>query len=163
MKPLLPLFVCLLLVGCDFTVPLVETPTLDIDKSAIGAWEKPKAGGQAERLLVLPLGKQEYLVSYTGNGIDSIYARGCLCKAADATLVQLQWIGNSKGAPPDDGRIYQFASFTVTGNQLSLRLLNPEVVSRDLKSAAALTKEIVDNKANPSLFREAMVFTKAKD
>ena len=160
----LSLLACLLFAGCDFTVPLVETPTIDIDKAVIGVWEKPKPdGGQPERLLVLPLGKQEYLVTFTGNGSDSIYARGCLCKVADLTLVQLKWIGNSKGEAPDDSRVYQFASYSVTGGHLSLRLLNPDTVGRDAQTAAILTKTIEANKASPALLREAMVFTKAKE
>ena len=164
MKTLLPFLACLLLAGCDFTVPLAETPSLDLDKSALGLWEKAKAdGGQTERLLVLPLDKREYLVAFTGNGTDSMYARGWLCKVADLTLVQLKWIGNSKGEAPDDNRVYQFASFTVSGDQLSLRLLNPEIVGRDAKSSADLTKAIEANKSSPALFREAMAFTKAKE
>ena len=164
MKYFLPLLAGLLLAGCDFTVPLVETPALDIDKSVIGLWERAKADdGQTERLVVLPLGKREYLVSFTGNGSDWMYARGCLCKAADLTLVQLTWIGTSKGTVPDDKRIYQFASFSVSGEQLSLRLLNPDTVGKDVKSAADLTQSIESNKAAPALFREAKVFTKAKE
>lgn len=164
MKHFLLALACLLFVGCDFTVPLVETPKLDLDKAVLGAWEKPKPdGGPGERLLVLPLDKHEYLVAFTGNGADFIYARGCLCKVADLTLVQLKWLGNSKGEAPDDNRIYQFASFSVTGNQLSLRLLNPETIGRDAKSTAHLTKAIEANQASPALFREAMVFTKAKE
>ncbi|MEI7911256.1 MAG: hypothetical protein WCK77_16595 [Verrucomicrobiota bacterium] len=164
MKHLLPLLACFLFVGCDFTVPLLETPKLDIDKSVLGVWEQPRpeANKPPERLLVLPLGKQEYLVAFTGDGTDSIYARGCLCKTAGLTLIQLTWIGNSKGEGPDDNRVYQFASFAVNGNQLSLRLLNPDTVGRDAKSAAELTKSIEANKASPALFREAMLFTKAK-
>jgi len=165
MKHLLPILTCLLCVGCDFTVPLVDTPKLDIDKSVIGVWEKPKtdATQPPDHLLVLPLGKQEYLVTFTGNGTDVIYARGCLCKTADLTLVQLKWIGNSKGEAPDDSRVYQFASFSLSGNQLHLRLLNPDTVGRDAKSTADLTKAIEANKASPALFREEMLFTKAKE
>ena len=165
MKHLLPLLACLLFVGCDFTVPLVETPKLDIDKSVLGVWEKPKpdASQPPDHLLVLPLGKQEYLVTFTGNGTDVIYAPGCLCKTADLTLVQLKWIGNSKGEAPDDSRVYQFASFSLSGNQLHLRLLNPDTVGRDAKSTADLAKAIEANKASPALFREEMLFTKAKE
>jgi len=165
MKHLLTLLAGLLLAGCDFTVPLVETPKLDIDKAVLGVWEKPKpeANQPPERLVVLPLGKQEYLVTFTGNGTDSIYARACLCKTADLTLVQLKWIGNSKGEAPDDSRVYQFASFTVSGNQLHLRLLNPDTIGRDAKSTADLTKAIEANKASPALFREDLLFTKAKE
>ncbi|MCX6875109.1 MAG: hypothetical protein NTW21_15055 [Verrucomicrobia bacterium] len=164
MKTFLPLLACVLFVGCDFTVPLVETPTLDLDHSVLGAWEKPKAeGGPSERLVVLPLGKQEYLVAFTGNGNDWLYARGCLCKVADLTLVQLKWLGDSKGKAPDDARVFQFASFTVSGDHLSLRLLDPALIGKDVKSTALLTKAIADHKANPALFREAMAFTKAKD
>ena len=165
MKNLPALFACFLFAGCDFTVPLVETPKLDIDKAVLGVWERTKADATQppERLLVLPLDKHEYLVTFTGNGTDSIYARGCLCKTADLTLVQLKWLGNSKGEAPGDARVYQFASFSLSGNQLHLRLLNPETVGRDAKSTADLSKAIEANKASPALFREEMLFTKAKE
>jgi len=164
MKLLLPLVACLLFAGCDFTVPLIETPKLDIDKSVLGLWERTKPdGGPSERLVVLALGKQEYLVAFTGNGSESIYARGCLCNTAGLTLVQLTWIGNSKGEGPGDKRVYQFASFTLNGDHLSLHLLNSETVGRDAKSTADLAKAIAANKTRPALFREEMLFTKAKE
>ena len=88
MKHLLLLLACLSFVGCDFTVPLVDIAALDLDKAVLGVWEKPKPeGGPGERLLVLPLDKHEYLVAFTGNGTDCIYARGCLCKAVDLTKI----------------------------------------------------------------------------
>ena len=32
--------VCALLVGCDYTVPLVKTPDADIDAAVVGLWQR---------------------------------------------------------------------------------------------------------------------------
>lgn len=150
------------LAGCDYTVPLVEKPEQAIDKALVGAWERTTAQGESERLLILPLGKTEYLVSFPAGSKDAMFARACLCKAADLTLVQLTWFGTARGVPPEDGRVYQFASCAVTGDTLKGRLLNGDVVDRDAASSAALATAIEANKENVNLFREEMVFTRVK-
>ena len=43
---------------------------------------------------------------------------------------------------------------------LRLRLLNPDVVAKDIASSEALAKAIADNQGKSDLFREAMVFRK---
>jgi hypothetical protein len=160
MKKLLILLASLLLVGCDFTVPLVTTPAIEIDKSVLGLWEAKGDDGKIEQLTVLALDKNEYLVSYPSASKDGMFARACLCRADNRTLIQLAWIGNASGKPMDDNRIYQFLSYTVSDDKLTVRLLNSEVVNKDATSSQDLTKSIAANRDNPALFREAAVFTK---
>ena len=148
--------------GCDYTVPLAEKPERAIDAALVGAWERTTGQGEIERLLVLPLGKTEYLVSFPAGSKDAMFARACLCNAAGLTLVQLTWFGTARGALPEDGRVYQFASCTVAGDTLKGRLLNGDVVDRDANSSAALATAIEANKENANLFREEMIFTKVK-
>ena len=148
------------LAGCDYTVPLAEKPELAIDAALVGLWERTPEQGEAERLLVLPLGKTEYLISFPAGSKDALFARACLCKAADLTLVQLTWFGTARGDVAEDGRVYQYASYTVTGETLKGRLLNADTVSRDVTSADALVKAIVANKGSPDLFRDVWDFKK---
>jgi hypothetical protein len=150
------------LAGCDYTVPLADKPEQAIDAALVGAWERTTADGETERLLVLPLSKTEYLVSFPAGSKNAMFARACLCKAADLSLVQLTWFGTARGAVPEDSRVYQFASCTVTGDTLKGRLLNADVVDRDAASSAALSTAIEANKENALLFREEMVFKKEK-
>ena len=149
-----------LLTACDYTVPLSKTPELPIDPALVGAWTRSKENRQSERLLVLPLGPNEYLVSFPAGEKNAMFARACLCRANDRTLVQLTWFGTAQGTVPDDNRIYQYAAYNVKDGTLYASLLNADVVKRDLQTAEALTQSIADNKDNPVLFREAMIFKK---
>ena len=152
--------VCALLIGCDYTVPLATAPELEIDRSILGVWQTPKEDGQTDQLLVLPLDKHEYLVAYPAGAKDAMYARACLCRTSDKGLVQLKWFGSAQGDLPEDNRVYQFAAYSVKADKLTVRMLNADVVSKDVASTKELAGAIAKNKDNPSLFREATVFTR---
>jgi hypothetical protein len=163
MKRLMALVVCGMLTGCDYTVPLVKTPKMEIDPEVVGLWQRSKEDGQKESLLVLPLNKQEYMVSFPAGSKDAMFARACLCRTADKTLVQLEWVGNAHGKLPEDNRVFQFAAYSVVGDAITVRMLNAGVVKKDVKSTDVLAKAIADNKDKPDLLRDKMVFTKVKN
>ena len=163
MKKLLIVLACGLLAGCDYTVPLVTRPETEIDRSVLGLWQTAKEDGQTEQLLVLPLDKHDV------PGVLSFRRQGChVCASLSlphcwqrtrATEVVLE---APKPKLPEDNRVFQFATYSVKGDTITVRLLNSEVVNKDVASTKELAKAIADNKDNPSLFREAMVFTKVK-
>lgn len=163
MKKLIVLVACTMLAGCDYTVPLVKTPGMGIDNAVVGLWERTKEDGQTERLLVLPLSKQEYLVSFPSSAEDAMFARASLCSTAGKTLVQLEWIGTVQGGLPEDNRVFQFAAYSVAENTLRVRMLNADVVKTDAGSSDALARAISENKNNPALFREEMAFEKVRN
>jgi hypothetical protein len=169
MRTAVILAVGILSAGCDYMVPLVKTPSLAIDSGVVGLWQRPKDKGETERLLVLPIGKQEYLVSYPSESKDAMFARACLCRVAATTLVQLEWFGTARGGIPDDPdnpedrRVYQFAAYSVTGATLTVRMLNTDVVKKAVDSTDKLAKAIAANLAKPDLFLDEMVFTKVKN
>jgi hypothetical protein len=160
MKKVLSVVVCAVLAGCEYTVPLVKTPKIDIDKSVVGLWERSKDNGQTESLLVLPLSPKEYMVSFPAGSKGAMFARGCLWRRAGMTLVQLDWFGTAKAKLAEDDRTFQFASYSLEGDEARIRLLNADIVSKDIKSSKKLAKAIVSNKDKPDLFRNAMVFRK---
>jgi hypothetical protein len=163
-KTLLLGLACICLAACDYTTPLVTRPETDIDNAVIGLWQRTDNDGKAESLLVLPWSKREYLVAFPAGTNEAMYARGCLWRGADRTLVQLDWFGTGRGALPDgDGRTFQFVSYKVESNTLRVALLNPEVVSNNLATAEVLIRAVSANKDHPKLFRDDMVFRKAKD
>lgn len=92
-----------------------------------------------------------------------MFAKGCLWRSAVVTLVQLDWFGTAQGKLPEDGRTFQFVSYTVKGDALRLRLLNPDVVAKEIRSTEALAKAIAGSQDNPRLFRDEMVFHKVKE
>lgn len=160
MKKLLIVLLCGLLPGCEYTVPIVTTPETAIDNSVVGLWQRTKEDGQAEQLLVLPLDKREYLVSFPANVKDTMFARACLCRANDLTLVQLKWFGTAEAKLPDDNRVFQFVTYSVTSNKVTVRLLNSDVVKKEVASTEELIKAIAANRDKPDLFKDEMVFTK---
>ena len=163
MRMMLMCVVGVLLAGCEYTVPLVKTPDVAIDTAIVGLWQRTSEDGKMERLLVLPLSKVEYLVVFPEGAKDAMFARGCLWRSAALTLVQLDWFGTAQAKLPDDNRTFQFASYAVEGDTLKCRLLDPDIVPKDIESSDALAKAITDNKDNPKLVRDEMVFQKVKN
>ena len=162
MKKLLLAIICFAQAGCDFTVSLSVTPEMAIDSRATGLWETMKPGGDAERLLVLPLNKREYLVAWPKGGRTELYARAHLFQLSGKTLVQLEWFGNSDGIVPDDNRVYQYASYNISGDELEIRMLNPDVVGKDFQSADELAGSIEANMDNPVLFRDKTTYKRVQ-
>lgn len=148
------------LAGCDYTVQLAKTPELPIDRALVGVWSRTNDNEPAQRLLVLPLGPNEYLVSFPAGDKNAMFANACLCKAGEWTLAQLAWFGTARGVTPDDTRVYQYAAYTVKGDTLQIGLLNADVVPRAVTTAEALIKALASNRENPELFRDTMTFKK---
>lgn len=154
------LVVCGLLAGCDYTVPLVTTPTLPMDSRVAGLWQRTDEKKITESLLILPLSREESLVSFPAGAKDAMFGRACLCRVGNKTLVQLQWFGTAEGKGADGDRVFQFADYTVSGDTIKIRLLNSDVVKRDAKSYDELATAIAENTGKTNLFREDMVFKK---
>lgn len=155
-------WLCMLAAGCDYTVPLVTRPELDVDPALVGLWQRAAEGGKVEGLLVLPMSKQEYLVSFPAGGPDAMFARATLWRQHGLTLVQLDWFGTARGNAPEDKRTYQYASYVVKGDILSVRMVSTEVVDREIATSRKLARAIAANRENPKLFREEMVFRKQR-
>ena len=162
MKRLLLAILCLALAGCDFTVSLSDTPEMAIDARATGLWVTTKPHGNTEHLLVLPFNEREYIIIWPKGGTTELYARAHLFDFHGKTLVQLEWFGNSDGVVPDDNRIYQYASYAVTGDELEIQMLNTDVVGKDFQSSAELARVIAANMDNPALFRDKTTYKKVQ-
>jgi hypothetical protein len=149
---------CLLLAGCDYEVPLVTTPAVAIDRAAIGLWSRTNDRGEAEQLLLLPLGEREYLASFPAGSGNALFARATLWRDAAMTLAQIDWIGTARGTLLEDERTFQYAAYAVAGDTLTLRLVNPEVVPKTLASTEALARTLREQRDHPALYRPALVF-----
>ena len=164
MRTALALGVCLLLVGCVYEVPLATESQQEVNKALLGKWQTVADDGKVQELLVLPLGAKEYLVSYPSNAKDSLFFRAfvadcALVVPAGATpILQFQILGAATGEVPEDRHVYHFGTFRLDGQQLVLRLLNPEVVSKDVTTPEALAKAIAAQRGNPALFAEPVTF-----
>lgn len=148
--------------GCDYMAPLVAEPELAIDDDVIGVWQRA-AGTETERLLVLPLSPKEYLAVYPAGSADAMFARGCRWRSGEINLVQLNWLGTASGRLPQDTRTFQYVSYTLRDNEMRLRLLNPEVVAKDIATPEDLSAAIAANHDHPELFLNEMLFRKIPD
>ncbi len=161
MKYLAVAMLGVLLIGCEYTVPLVTKPETKIDQALLGVWERTTDGKQ-ERLLVLPLDETEYLVSFPAGNEESLFARACLTRIGGEPLVQLRWFGTAQGVLPDDNSVYQYATYAVSGDTLTVQMLNSEVVAKETKTTDELLRAITESIDQPDLFREGMVFQRVK-
>jgi hypothetical protein len=145
-------------------VPLVEKPEIKIDRAPIGVWQQSSDDNEADpdRLLVLPLGETEYLVSFPAETRKAMFARACLAKIGGETLVQLRWFGTAQADLATDSRVYQYAVFSVVKDTLSVRLLNTDVVPKTVKTSEELARAIAEGMDQPDLFREPMIFQRVE-
>jgi hypothetical protein len=162
MKKLMIAAACAALAGCDYTVPLAKGPAGEPDAALVGLWQRTQ-NGQAENLVVLPLGRQELLVAFPAASKDAMYARAWAARGAGLSLIQLQWIGTGKGAVPDEMKVFQLASYTIAGDTLTVRTINPDVAGGASKSPEDLAKSLEAGKGGDDFYRAPMVFTRAKD
>ncbi len=153
---------CVLLAGCDYTVPVVREPGTERDAALAGAWERAKPDGGTERLLVLPLRTNEYLVAFPAGAPDAMFARAWLGRAAGMRLAQLEWIGTAKGKPAEGARVFQAAGYARTGDTLTVRLLNADTVGREATTTEALVQALVERTNDPALFRDDLVFRRVQ-
>ena len=162
MKKLWIVLVCGMFVGCEYSVPLVQVPEAEIDGALVGCWQKSGDAGTTDQLLVLPLDRKEYLVSYPAGSTNAMFARACICRVSGKTMVQLKWFGTDQANLPQDNRVFQYASYSVADDKLSVRLLNSDVVKKEARSKDELVSAISANADKPELFKDAMVFTRVK-
>ena len=162
MRKLIPLMACILLAGCDYTVPLVKSPELKIDPEPVGLWQRTKQDGQVESLLVIPSSKTEYMVSLPAGSKNAMFARACLCRSGDLTLVQLEWFGTATGTVPDDNKVFQYATFSVAGDTMTIRMLNTDLVKGTVKTSSELAKALRTNRDKSDCFHNEMVFRRVK-
>lgn len=161
-KWMMPLLVGLL-TGCEYTVPLVTVPLIDIDTSIVGLWERTKSDGQSESLLILPLDEKEYLVSYPAGVSDSMYARGALWHGPDRTLVQLDWFGSGKGNLAVGDRTFQYVTYEVKADALTIWLVNADVISKDVATTEELAAALALNRDHPELLKDPITFWRAAE
>lgn len=160
MRAALILFTTLLLSACDYTVPLVAKPERPIDVRAVGLWQQTGDKNVANRLVLLPLNHREYLVAFPAQQKETLYAHATLWQEGGMRLIQLNWIGTAQGTTPQNSRTYQYARYRLDGDRLTVILLNPETVSKEIDSAEKLAQTIRQHKNDPALFRKPMHFVR---
>jgi hypothetical protein len=128
--------------------------TIQIDPAVLGVWQDE----DGESMLLLKYSDTEYLIEYP-TGAKAVFYRGYPVKVGDLSCVQIQELGTADG-PEENAEPYDVMSYRFVKDDLEVRSLNSDVVSKDAKSSDELRESILKNKANPELFHEPGIFKK---
>ncbi|MBI2813638.1 MAG: hypothetical protein HYX71_05095 [Opitutae bacterium] len=139
----------LLLVGCNYDVPLTARPTRNVDARLLGVW----LGGDDGKgtLVVRQLDEGTYVVAMDHDLYTAFHS-----DFAGTAFLSVQELNH------DRLHTYLTATLSADGRQLTVRTVSTKVVPESTKGRAALQKLISANLANPALYGEPAVFTRKK-
>jgi hypothetical protein len=168
MKKLLLLLVLILTTaGCRYTAPLVVKQGLHIDPTVLGRWQmiaeadgKPPVGTKSA--VILNYSDTEYLIRYQVND-KALFMRGYPIKIGSGTYVQLQLIGTQDGNVAEKDRKYDVAAYSLTNGELTVSLLNSDLVGTKLQTTTELQEAFKNHAADPQLFKLFGKFKKAPE
>ena len=163
MKALFVCALCILTAGCVYEVPLATESRQEVNRQLLGLWQTVSDDGTVNTLLVLPWGDREYLVEYPCRLEDGLFFRAFVAQTGETPIMQFRLLGTAKGQLPENRSVYHYGTFRVDARELVLRLINPDVVSKDLASSAALAQAISDNREHPALFNNQTVFRRVTE
>ncbi|MEI8206870.1 MAG: hypothetical protein WCG03_08330 [Kiritimatiellales bacterium] len=155
MKNILLSVILVLLAGCDYEIPLSQTASSDANPALAGTWAGQPADEETVSMKIATSGT-DYFVTY-GASSNAFCFKGFEIKAAGLSLIQLELLGATEGSKNK----YVFAKYELTPSGLAVYRLNNEIVSAKCQTAEELLNDINVHRQNPSLFTEALKFTRS--
>ena len=154
----------LFITGCDYLAPLAVEHNVAIDPSVIGLWEEVPEGDKPpdpdDRMLILKYSDTEYLVHYPTRK-DEGYYRAYPVKVDGISCVQIQQIGTAEG-DFKDARKYHVVSYSISSGELEIKVLNTDLVDKNLQDTALLKQAFLEKKDNKDLFTNPGKFRRVK-
>lgn len=154
----------LFLAGC-YEAPLSTEHTIPIDPALPGLWEavpKPGSSSESDRMMLLRYSDTEYFIHHPCND-GGMYFRAYPVNVGGVSCMQIKLIGTKGGSLSSEiAKTYYVASFTLTNGIMEIRLLNPKVVSTDLKTSEKLRQAIRENRNHQELFEDPIRFRRCK-
>ncbi len=172
-RVVMPVLVALFLVGCEYEAPLTKEHSISVDSAVLGLWEYvPEKGNDSEeneRILILKYSDTEYLI-YQFEGKDGMYYRGYPIKIGNVPCVQIESIGNvslDKDVPialeKSEWPIFDVVSYALANGELTIKILNTDLVDDELKDSEALRESFLKHKGNKDLFTDPGKFRRIED
>ncbi len=156
----------LVLTGCWYDEPLTEEHNIPIDPSVLGMWEiaSDEEGDDVskEGMLILKFSDTEYMIHYIADR-DGFYYRGYPVNIGGVACVQLEVIGTTDGIVDNDMKSFYVASYQLTDGDMVIKLLNTDLVDKDLAGCDALRKAFLKHKDNPELFHDPGHFRRPQE
>lgn len=160
MKKLILSVILLLLVGCDYEIPLSQTPSAPANPALAGIWIEASTNSKPVSMEIKTAG-MDYSITYTENDTEasrSYIFKGFEIHAAGLNLIQLEW---QQADAAESKEKYIFAKLDLTPEGLSVYRLNDNVVSAACQTAEEMLNDIAVHRQNPFLFTKPMKFTKS--
>lgn len=158
--------VMLLLIACQYTVPLSTAQKIDIDTALLGSWEmhanKEDPDASLDSMTILRFSDTEYRLRYFSEGSD-MHFRAYLIDPGGEPILQMELLDNPDGSADseEDAHRYMVAKYTLDADSLSVSLLNTKLISRDINDTDELLAAYLKNKDNPELFTNPGRFEKS--
>ena len=153
-----------MIAGCEYETSLTDEHKIPVSKAVFGLWEAvpEKDGGSdpKERLMVLKYTDTEYLVHYP-TGSEGFYFRGYPIRIGGVSCVQIRLIGDSNGDIKPGERKYQVVSYKFINDELEIKMLNTDLVDKNIKDRNKLKTAFLKNKNKEELFINPVRFRKA--
>lgn len=149
--------------SCVFEEPFEPTAKLPVDDSLTGLWEEAldDAGRDPNRLLVLKHSENEYVVQYPV-GTKAMFFRAFAVELEGSPFVQIQLTGTADGPVKSADRKYHLLRVESGNEALTLQVIRPETLGKNLKGSQALREAFAAHKNDAGLFDDPMRFRKVK-
>ena len=141
--------VLLSLGACQYSVPITERPTRNVEMKLIGNWVS--ADGR-ETIKIRTLTHSTYIVSY----------KNVLFQAFHSDLSGISFLSVQELETRERSYTYLTYRLSEDGTKLYLRLVNEEVVPRETKDVTSIQQLLKRNLQNPALLRKEDEFTKVR-
>lgn len=130
----------LVLVACDYDVPITAEPTRQVDARLFGIWTPLVLGHEKDTLTIRDIDRDHYVILYDGEAY--------LAHHSDVAGLPLMSVRSA-------GKYLYFAWWlSDDGNRLTLRQVNTDVITPKEAEKGAVTKLIEMNRNNANLLKE---------
>ena len=141
--------VLLALGACQYSVPITQRPTRQVDTRLLGDWVSTDG---RQSIKIRKLEQSTYIVSYNGVLFQAFHS-----DFSGISFLSVQELETSD-------RSYSYLAYRLSedGTKMYLRLVNDEVVPRGTKDVSSIQRILKSNLQNPALFRNEDGFTKVR-
>jgi len=155
-KFILPVILAFL-AGCEYEVPLSQTPSAPANPALAGTWITTGTAGKNSIVMTVKTSATDYGVTYIQNNQTNCFS-GFEVRVDDLNLLQLKLLTIDEKQPQ---KLYVFAKYERTADSLAVYLINPDVVSSKCQTTEELRKDFALHRNNPFLFNEPLKFSKS--
>jgi hypothetical protein len=171
---LILIFILIIFTACDYDAPLVGEASLPIDQALLGTWEVISEDlaerKSPDRIVIRQESVNLYAIEYVSGKSEIsddesiIYFKGWLAELEGIPFVQLEITGTNEGPfDNEDTDLFSVVSYALDNGELVIRILNTDLVNKDLADTFALQAAFAANRDNPNLFNDPGQFRKLPD